>query len=90
MQEENWSTRRKTCGSKFGLETKWTIGHTAPRPGMETGLSDQQHGGSTATLPASPIILIFLKQISSLNIHEHNLVAKLYSTRSHPLSSQQV
>ena len=24
MQEENWSTWRKTCRSKFGLETKWT------------------------------------------------------------------
>ncbi len=24
MQEENRSTRRKTCGSKFELETKWT------------------------------------------------------------------
>ncbi len=24
MQEENRSTRRKTCRSKFGLETKWT------------------------------------------------------------------
>ena len=24
MQEENRSIRTKTCGSKFGLETKWT------------------------------------------------------------------
>ena len=35
-QEENQSTRIKTCGSKFGLEQN---GNTAQGPGVELGLS---------------------------------------------------
>ena len=41
MQEENRSTQRKTCGSKFGLESKWTYS-AAPGPGIEPGLSGPQ------------------------------------------------
>ncbi len=51
MQEENLSTQRKTCGSKFGLETKWTY---ALGPVIEPGLSGPQRSGSTAMLPAYP------------------------------------
>ena len=39
--------------AEAGLDWK-PNGHTAPGPGIEPGLSGPQHGGSTATLPASP------------------------------------
>ena len=39
MQEENWRTRRKTCGSKYGLQPNAC---TAPGPGIEPGLSGAQ------------------------------------------------
>ncbi len=33
-------------------------GHTAPGPGIEPGLSGPQRGGSNATLPASPCLML--------------------------------
>ncbi len=48
MQEENWSTRRKTCRSKLGLETgtgNQMDGHTSPGPGVKPVLSGPQRRG---------------------------------------------
>ncbi len=58
MQEENRCTQRKTCGTMFGLETNWTYS----TGGVEPGLCDPRHRGSTDTLrgfPKSFALLIF-------------------------------
>ncbi len=52
MQEENRSTRRKTC-IEASLDWK-PNGHTVPGPGIEPRFSGPQRPESPAMLPASP------------------------------------
>ncbi len=45
-------------------------GHTVPGPGIEPELSGPQHGGSTTTLPASPVTSIAWRLLSGVAAEE--------------------
>ena len=55
MQEENRSNRRKTCGSKFELETKWTYSALQRRdresnPGSMVRIAEKKYRYATCFL----------------------------------------